>query len=191
MSALVAAEIDGRKLADHEVLAYCFLLTAAGNETTRNATIGGALALIENPEQVERLRREPRLLRSATDEIVRWTSPIIHFCRTAAVDTELDSRTIRAGDTLVLFYPSSGRDEHPFVAAGPVRRRAVAQPARLVRHRRALLPGRAARAHRAGMRVPRNGRAHPRARARRPDRAPALDRDRRREAHAGEDRGGA
>jgi cytochrome P450 len=114
MSALVAAEVDGRKLHDHEVLAYCFLLTAAGNETTRNATTGGALALIENPDQLARLRHEPRLLRSAADEIVRWTSPIIHFCRTATVDTELGGRQIRAGDTLVLFYPSAGRDERVF-----------------------------------------------------------------------------
>ncbi len=114
MSVLVAAEIDGRKLCDHEVLAYCFLLTAAGNETTRNATTGGALALIDNPEQLARLRREPRLLRSAADEIVRWTSPIIHFCRTATVDTELEGRKIRAGDTLVLFYPSASRDERVF-----------------------------------------------------------------------------
>jgi cytochrome P450 len=114
MSALVAAEIDGRKLKDAEILAYCFLLTAAGNETTRNATTGGALALIEHPDQLERLRREPRLLRTAADEIVRWTSPIIHFCRTAAVDTELAGQKIRAGDTLVLFYPSAGRDETVF-----------------------------------------------------------------------------
>ncbi len=114
ISALVTAEIDGRKLTDAEILAYCFLLTAAGNETTRNATTGGALALIEHPDQLERLRREPRLLRTAADEIVRWTSPIIHFCRTAAVDTELAGQRIRAGDTLVLFYPSAGRDETVF-----------------------------------------------------------------------------
>ena len=114
MSVLVAAEIDGRKLHTDEILAYCFLLTAAGNETTRNATTGGALALIEHPDQLARLRREPRLLRVAADEIVRWTSPIIHFCRTATVDTELAGQKIRAGDTLVLFYPSAGRDESVF-----------------------------------------------------------------------------
>jgi cholest-4-en-3-one 26-monooxygenase len=114
MSVLVSAEVDGRKLRDQEILAYCFLLTAAGNETTRNATTGGVLALIENPGELERLRREPRLLRSAADEIVRWSSPIIHFCRTATVDTGLDGRKIRAGDTLVLFYPSAGRDERVF-----------------------------------------------------------------------------
>ena len=114
MSALVAAEVEGRKLLDHEILGYCFLLTAAGNETTRNATTGGALALIEHPDQLARLQREPRLLRTAADEIVRWTSPIIHFCRTATVDTNLGGQKIAAGDTLVLFYPSASRDEKVF-----------------------------------------------------------------------------
>jgi cytochrome P450 len=114
MSVLVQAELDGRKLSDYEVLSYCFLLAAAGNETTRNATSGGVLALSERPGELTRMRREPRLLRTAADEIVRFVSPIIHFCRTATVDAELGGRQIRAGDTLVLFYPSAGRDESVF-----------------------------------------------------------------------------
>jgi cytochrome P450 len=114
MSVLVTAQIDGRTLTDYEVLAYCFLLTAAGNETTRNATTGGVLALSERPGELARLRREPGLLRTAADEIVRYVSPIIHFCRTATVDMELAGRPIRKGDTLVMFYPSAGRDETVF-----------------------------------------------------------------------------
>jgi cholest-4-en-3-one 26-monooxygenase len=114
MSVLVQAEIGDRPLTDYEVLAYCFLLTAAGNETTRNATTGGAHALAERPGQLARLRREPGLLRTAADEIVRFVSPIVHFCRTATVDTELAGRTIRKGDTVVMFYPSASRDEAVF-----------------------------------------------------------------------------
>ena len=114
ISVLVGARIDGRPLEDAEILGYCFLLTAAGNETTRNATSGGMLALLEHPAELARLRREPGSLLRAADEIVRWVSPIIHFCRTAAVDAELGGRRIRAGETLVLFYPSAARDEAAF-----------------------------------------------------------------------------
>jgi len=114
MSALVAARVDGRPLEDAEILGYCFLLTAAGNETTRNATSGGMLALIEHPAELARLRSDPSLFLRAADEVVRWTSPIIHFCRTAAVDAELGGQRIRAGESLVLFYPSAARDESVF-----------------------------------------------------------------------------
>jgi cytochrome P450 len=111
MSAMVAARVDGRPLSDDEILGYCFLLNAAGNETTRNATTGGVLALIEHPAELARLRAQPSLALRAADEIVRWVSPIIHFCRTATTDTEVGGQPIRAGETLVLFYPSAARDE--------------------------------------------------------------------------------
>ena len=114
MSVLVAARVDGRALNDDEILGYCFLLTAAGNETTRNATTGGTLALLEHPAELARLRADPSLFARAADEIVRWTSPVIHFCRTATADTELGGRRIRAGETVVLFYPSAARDEAAF-----------------------------------------------------------------------------
>jgi len=114
MSALIAARVDGRALNDDEILGYCFLLTAAGNETTRNATTGGVLALLEHPAELARLRDDPSLFPRAADEIVRWTSPVIHFCRTATQDGELGGRRIRAGETVVLFYPSAARDEATF-----------------------------------------------------------------------------
>ena len=115
MSVLVQVELGGRRLEDHEVLGYCFLLTAAGNETTRNATSGGMLALLEHPAQLARLRAERGWLRGA-DEIVRWVSPIIHFCRTASVDAEVGGECIRAGETVTLFYPSAARDESAFAS---------------------------------------------------------------------------
>jgi cytochrome P450 len=114
VSALVAARVGGRALTDFEVLSYCFLLALAGNETTRNAASGGMLALLERPAQLRRLRAEPGLLATAPDEIVRWSSPIVYFQRTAARDVELHGRRIRAGDRLALFYPSANRDEEVF-----------------------------------------------------------------------------
>jgi cytochrome P450 len=113
-SFVAGTQIDGKPLPTFELLSYFFLLVVAGNETTRNATTGGLLAFIENPEQWERLRRDPSLLRPAVEEIVRWTSPVIQFARTASEDTEIRGQKIRAGESLCLFYPSGNRDEEIF-----------------------------------------------------------------------------
>jgi cholest-4-en-3-one 26-monooxygenase len=115
-SMLANATIDGAQLPRHELLSYFFLILVAGNETTRNATTGGLLALIENPDQLERVRRDSRLLKPLVEEILRWTSPVAHFCRTSARDVELHGQKIRAGDTLCLFYPSANRDASIFEA---------------------------------------------------------------------------
>jgi len=114
VSAIANAELDGGPLPDLELLSYCFLLVVAGNETTRNATSGGLLALIENPGELEKLRRDPRLLDPAVEEIVRWTSPVIQFCRTATRDVAVRDVTIREGESVCLFYPSANRDEDVF-----------------------------------------------------------------------------
>ncbi|MCR9095785.1 MAG: cytochrome P450 [bacterium] len=110
------AEVEGKKLSDVEILVWCMLIVAAGNETTRNATTGGMLALIEHPDQMRRLQSDPGLLKSGVEEILRWTSPIIHFARTATADVEIKGRQIKEGDTLALFYPSANRDEEIFEA---------------------------------------------------------------------------
>jgi cholest-4-en-3-one 26-monooxygenase len=114
VSAFVHAEVDGKPLPLGDVLAYCLIIVVAGNETTRNATSGGLLALLEHPEQWARLRRDPGLVDAAVEEILRWTSPIIHFARRATRDTELDGQKIRAGERVALFYPSANRDEALF-----------------------------------------------------------------------------
>jgi cytochrome P450 len=116
VSLLGAARLEGEPLPREELLSYCMLLVVGGNETTRNATTGGVLAFIENPDQLARVQREPRLLDSAVEEILRWTSPIVHMSRTAARDVELRGQKIRAGDLLGLFYPSANRDEDVFDA---------------------------------------------------------------------------
>jgi cholest-4-en-3-one 26-monooxygenase len=114
VSVVANAQVYGQPLPDFELLSYYLLLVAAGNETTRNAMTGGMLALIENPGEWKRLREDARLLDSAVEEIVRWTSPVIQFCRTAARDYSLRGQTIRAGETACLFYPSANRDEAVF-----------------------------------------------------------------------------
>ena len=114
MTTLVEAEVDGEPLSEMDILSYAILLILAGNETTRNATSGGLLALIEHPEQFERLRGEPALLDSAIEEILRWTSPVIHFARTVTQDVEIGGTLLREGETLALWYPSANRDEDVF-----------------------------------------------------------------------------
>jgi cholest-4-en-3-one 26-monooxygenase len=114
VSVLARSEIDGAPLPTLELLSYFLLLVVAGNETTRNAASGGLLALIENPRELAKLRAEPRLVDRAVEEIVRWTSPVIQFCRTPVEDVELHGRRIAKGDSLCLFYPSANRDEDWF-----------------------------------------------------------------------------
>jgi len=114
VSVLSNAQLDGAPVPPFELLSYFFLLVVAGNETTRNATSGGLLALMQNPAELEKLRRNPDLVVSAVEEIVRWTSPVIQFCRTPVEDVELRGQKIKAGQNLTLFYPSANRDEDVF-----------------------------------------------------------------------------
>ena len=108
---LLRAELDGRKLEDDEIFSYINLLIAGGLETTRNATTGGVLALLEHPEERDKLVANPELLRTTVEEILRWTSPVIQFARVATQDFELRGHTIRAGETVAMWYPSANRDE--------------------------------------------------------------------------------
>jgi cholest-4-en-3-one 26-monooxygenase len=113
-SVIANSTLEGQPLPTLELLSYFFLLVVAGNETTRNATSGGLLAFIENPDQWRRLKANPSLIMPAVEEIVRWTTPVIQFARTAKEDTEIRGQKIAAGDTLCLFYPSANRDEEVF-----------------------------------------------------------------------------
>jgi cytochrome P450 len=118
-SALVQAEVvddDGAptRLSLHELDLFFFLLAAAGSETTRNAISYGMLALVEHPEQLGRLRADPGLVDSAVNEILRWSSPVSYFRRTATRDVELRGQPIRAGDLVTFWHPSANRDESVF-----------------------------------------------------------------------------
>ena len=114
VTVLTSARFDGQPMPPIELLSYFLLLVVAGNETTRNAASGGLLALMENPAELEKLRADPGLTEPAVEEIVRWTAPVIQFCRTAVEDVELHGQKIKAGDALCLFYPSANRDEEAF-----------------------------------------------------------------------------
>ncbi len=114
VSVIANASLAGGPVPNMELLSYFFLLVVAGNETTRNAMTGGVLALIENPGEWRKLKADPGLVGSAVEEIVRWTTPVIQFCRTPIRDTEVRGTKIRAGQNLCLFYPSANRDEEVF-----------------------------------------------------------------------------
>lgn len=113
-SLIVHAEIDGKKLTDQQLQGYLFVILAAGNETTQNAITGGVHALLEHPEECARLCADPSLVVSAAEEILRWTSPVVQFARTATEDFELAGTTIRAGEDVGMWYPSANRDEAVF-----------------------------------------------------------------------------
>ena len=112
------AEIDGRRLTEEEIAVYFGMLLYAGNEPTRGAIAAGLQALVEHPEQMELVRNHPPLLKpsksglppSALAEILRWTAPIGYFARTATQDVTVGGTAIKAGDRLVMWYPSANRD---------------------------------------------------------------------------------
>lgn len=114
MTALVQAEVDGERLDDLELNLFFVTLVVAGNETTRNLINHSMLALIDHPDQAQRLRDDPSLWDTAVDEMLRWGSSIHNFRRTATVDTELRGVPIAAGDKVVLYYASANRDEDVF-----------------------------------------------------------------------------
>lgn len=97
-----------------ELDAFFMILTVAGSETTRNALSQGLMELVRHPEQMEAIRTDPSLLPGAAEEVLRWSSPVLMFGRTATRDVELGGRQISAGDRLVLWYPSANRDEEVF-----------------------------------------------------------------------------
>jgi cytochrome P450 len=110
-SLLVHAEIDGEKLEEHEIVMGFFLLVAAGNDSTKATYCSGMRALMENPDQRQLLLEDPSMIQGAVEESLRMFPAFAHFARTATCDTELNGRTIREGDKVVMWYVSSNRDE--------------------------------------------------------------------------------
>ena len=111
---LLEAELDGSRLSDLEFDLFFLLLVNAGGDTTRNLVASGMQALIDHPEQLAALRKERALLEGAIEEMLRFTTPVVQFQRTATRDTELRGVAIRAGEPVVIFYPSANRDEEVF-----------------------------------------------------------------------------
>ena len=110
VSMLVASD----ELTEQEFLTFFLLLVIAGNETTRHGLSHGALALAEFPEELDRLKADPSLIDTATEEILRWSSPQAHFRRTALSDTEIEGVKISKGDKVVTWYISANYDEKVF-----------------------------------------------------------------------------
>ncbi|MGB2919913.1 MAG: cytochrome P450, partial [Mycobacterium sp.] len=102
LSVLMAAEVDGVRLTDQDLLQFCLLVLVAGNETTRNLIALGTLALIEKPEQFQLLRAHPELMTSAVEELLRYTSPVANMSRCATRDVEIRGQLIREGQYVTM-----------------------------------------------------------------------------------------
>jgi cytochrome P450 len=93
-----------------EFMGNLALLIVGGNDTTRNSMTGGVLALNQFPQEYDKLRANPNLIEGMVSEIIRWQTPVIHMRRTAARETELAGKSIKAGDKVVMWYLSGNRD---------------------------------------------------------------------------------
>ena len=114
VSLLMDAAVDGKPISALDRNSYFFIMAVAGHDTTSSSISGLLLALVQHPDQLARLRSDRSLLGTAIDEGIRWTSPVRHFFRTATQDYVLRGETIRAGDSLMMCYPSANRDEDVF-----------------------------------------------------------------------------
>jgi cytochrome P450 len=113
-SAIANARIDGEPLSDIETVSYYLIVATAGHDTTSATISGGLHALIENPDQLRRLRGNLDLMPLATEEMIRWVTPVKEFMRTAAEDTTVRGVPIAAGESVLLSYVSGNRDDDVF-----------------------------------------------------------------------------
>ncbi len=113
-SAIANAEVDGEPLSDIDTISYYAIIAAAGHDTTSATISGGLLALIENPDQRRILSSDLGLMPLATEEMIRWVTPVKAFMRTAAEDATVRGVPIAAGESVLLSYVSGNRDEDVF-----------------------------------------------------------------------------
>ncbi|WP_210085627.1 cytochrome P450 [Mycobacterium sp. OAE908] len=113
-SAIANAKIDGEPLSDIDTVSYYVIIATAGHDTTSAVISGGLQALIEHPDQLARLRDNPTLMPLATEEMIRWVTPVKEFMRTARENTTVRGVPIKAGESVLLSYASSNRDEEVF-----------------------------------------------------------------------------
>ncbi len=114
MSVVANTKVEGGQLPPELLDGFFLLMVIAGNETTRNTLTGGLMALTENPEERNKLIKDPSLISNATDEMLRWVTSVIYFRRTAMKDTNIRGQDIKAGDKIVMWYGSANRDEDIF-----------------------------------------------------------------------------
>src|SRR6478609_124753 len=113
-SAIANAKIDGEPLPDVDTVSYYVIIATAGHDTTSATISGGLQALIEHPDQLRRLQDDPGLIGLATEEMIRWVTPVKEFMRTAREDTTIRGVPIAEGDSVLLSYASANRDEEVF-----------------------------------------------------------------------------
>ena len=113
-STIANAAIDGEPLNDRDMMGYYIILAAAGHDTTSASTAGAMLALAKDPEQFARVKADRSLLPGIVEEAIRWTSPVQHFMRTAAEDTELGGQSIKKDDWLMINYVAANHDPAQF-----------------------------------------------------------------------------
>jgi cytochrome P450 len=114
ISSLIRGHIDGRPLTDEEILLNIQGLITGGNETTRHASAGAMIALIENPDQWQRLKRDKSLIPTAVEEVLRWTAPSLNVMRMALRDVRVGGQLVRAGERVSIWHPAVNRDEDAF-----------------------------------------------------------------------------
>jgi cholest-4-en-3-one 26-monooxygenase len=114
ITTLLQSEVDGDRLTELELNLLFLLLAVAGNETTRNLTAHGMLALFDHPEERKKLQADMSLLPMAIEEMLRWGTPVMYFRRTATRDVQMRDKQIKEGDKVALWYISANRDEKMF-----------------------------------------------------------------------------
>ncbi len=113
-STIANALVDGEPLNDRDMMGYYIILAAAGHDTTSASTAGAMLALARDPEQFARVKADRSLLAGIVEETIRWTSPVQHFMRTAAEDTQLGGQSIKKDDWLMINYVAANHDPAQF-----------------------------------------------------------------------------
>jgi cytochrome P450 len=113
-SAIANGRVDGEPLSDVDTASYYVIVASAGHDTTKDAISGGMRALIDNPAELDRLRSDPGLMGTAVEEMIRWSTPVKEFMRTASADTQVRGVDIAKGDSVYLAYVSGNRDEEVF-----------------------------------------------------------------------------
>jgi cytochrome P450 len=113
-SVVANAMIDGALISPFDAVSYYVIIATAGHDTTSSSTAGGLWALAENPDQFRKVKADMSLVPGLVDESIRWTTPVRHFMRTAAKDTDVNGRKVSKGDWFMLCYPSGNRDEEVF-----------------------------------------------------------------------------
>lgn len=113
-SAIANGEVNGNPVSEMAAVGYYIIILTAGHETTRTAMSGGMHALLQNPAEIRKIQENPQLVDLAVEEMIRWTSPVNQFGRTAVEDYKLRGTTIKAGESVCLFYGSANRDEEIF-----------------------------------------------------------------------------